>query len=248
LNEIKEPFRIPNFHMADRNINYLYKYDFISGLDEKQFYSIWYFIDKESERSGSDIIKLEPVNIKEVHYRSGIRKGFHYKNGVEIKRELIKKEDKMHINIKDGGNDFRITSCKENEFTESDIPYDDSPTTAREKFRTSYKFGYFRLDFTIVTTYKDANSDNISGVTYELEFEFAELSHFLEAYKNSYEDFRKIFYRFIQNISCFYIASTSEFHDSRFFKPKNKYDSLFGDYIEKNIRLDSLNGMMDKIK
>lgn len=232
---IKEPFKIPIFE-RNASFGYNYKYDFVSGLDESHFYSIWYFIDKECDRQGSDIIRLEPINIKETHYKSGARLGVYYKNGQPVKKEIIKKENKMHVNIRDNGNDFRITSCKETKLNE--ISYEDVATNYREKFRASYKFRFFRLDFTIVANHKDQEHSTQGDVTYEVEFEFDELSKFLRSEScRNFEEFKMMFLRFIQNLFCLYTASSTEYFDMRFPKPRDITDSLFGDYIEKNVKL-----------
>jgi len=232
---IREPFKIPVFE-RNPSIGYNYTYDFVPGLDESHFYSIWYFVDRESERPGSDIIKLEPINIKETNYKSGARLGVYYKNGQPIKEEIIKKENKMHINIRDNGNDFRITSCKETSLSE--IFYEDVPTNFREKFRVSYKFRYFRLDLTIVSSHKDLDSSSANEITYEVELEFDEVGKFLRSDNcRNFEEFKMMFLRFFQNVFCLYMATTTEYFDQRFHKPRDKNDSLFGDYIEKNIKL-----------
>ena len=231
---VKEPFKIPGYpkNAPGGHSNY----DFISGLDESRFYSIWYFIDRESERQGSDIIRLEPINIKEIFYKSGARSGIHYRNGQQVKQEVIIKENKMHINIRDNGNDFRITSCKENKIY--NITYDDIPIYYREKFRVSYKFRFFRLDLTIVSSRKEQDSSYPSEITYEVEFEFDELAKFLKSDScRNFEEFKMMFERFIQNIFCIYLSSTTEYFEMRFPKPRDGLDSLFGDYIEKNIKL-----------
>ena len=235
LQYIKEPFKIPAF---PRNApgGHITNYDFMSGLDKNRFYSICYFMDKESERQGSDIIRLEPINIKEICYKSGARSRTHYRDGQQVKQEIINKENKMHINIRDNGNDFRITSCKENLI--SMISFDDIPTNYREKFRVSYKFRFFRLDLTIVSSRREQDSSNPSEITYEVEYEFDELVKFLKSDScRNFDEFKMMFLRFIQNIFCIYISSTTEFFEMRLPKARDGLDSLFGDYIEKNIKL-----------
>jgi hypothetical protein len=229
--ELKETFKIPIYNKQDKSYHY-FIYDFNSGLEENQFYSLWYFVNKESERSGSEIIQIEPITYKETHYKSGIRKSVVYKNNIPGKEELIQKKDKHHVNIRNNSKDFRITACKEEK--QYSIPYDDVPVNYREKFRASYKFRFFRLDFTIVTAYKDLDVTSNKEMSYEVEFEFEELNTFLTRDYKTFEDFKMVFLRFIQNVFCIYEMITPEYYYSRYAKPRFKEDSIFGDYMEKN--------------
>lgn len=232
LKDVKDPFKLPLYNKADKNYSH-FKYDFNSGLSENQFYALWFFVNEECERKGSDIIPIEPVNYKETHFKSGIRRSIAYRNNQVIKEELIIKKDKHHVNIRNTGKDFRITSCVEAK--QSVIDYDDVHINYREKFRVSYKFRYFRLDFTVVASYKNLDVDSVKEMSYEVEFEFVELQQFLLNENKSFEDFKMMFLRFIQNIFCIYELLTPEmFYYSEYNKRANDV-SLFGDYFKKNI-------------
>jgi hypothetical protein len=232
LKDIKDPFKLPLYNKADKNYSH-FKYDFNSGLSENQFYTLWFFVNEECEKKGSDIIPIEPINYKETHFKSGIRRSIAYKNNQIIKEELIVKKDKHHINIRNMGKDFRITSCIEAK--QSVIDYDDVPINYREKFRVSYKFRYFRLDFTVVASYKNLDVDSSKEMTYEVEFEFVELQKFLlNEYKN-FEDFKMMFQRFVQNIFCIYELLTPEMFYYSEYNKRSSDVSIFGDYFKKNI-------------
>lgn len=231
LNDI---FKLPIIDRASQHYQH-YKYDFNAGVKENQFYSLWYFVDKECFFKDSEIIKLEPVNYKETHYQSGIRRSIMYQNGMAIKEDYIHKKDKRHINIRNRGNDFRITACMEEK--QQGIMSDDIPLNYREKFRASYKFKYFRLDLTIVSSFKDLDSTTPKSISYEVEFEFEELKTCFDS--NKIEDVQKVFMRFIQNIFCFYYVMSPEYYSSRFLRPRFPGDSLYGDYIEKHVPFEN---------
>jgi hypothetical protein len=226
---IKETFQIPNYDGRDSKR----KIEFKSGLDESQFYTIWYYVDKEAHIPNSEITKCEPLNIKDVFYQSKKRKSLIYKNNTLVMEEVIRKEDKVNHNIRDGGNDFRITICKE---MKTDITDSDIEISKRDKFRVSYKFKFFRLDFTIVS----ASVDNCIEITYEIEFElygFKLLDH--NIYQR-YEDFRYLLYRYIENIFCIIKIGSFDYYTERtqnYQKQKTGNEPIFGDYLERQNKL-----------
>ena len=225
---IQEIFKIPNFDSRDAH----FKYDFVSGLEQSQFYSIWYFVDKEADNPKNEIKKLNPKNYNEIHYKSGKRKSALTENNIFMKEDVIKKENKVHFNIRDNGNDFRITACKE---IKHEISDDDIPTLKRDKFRVSYEFGFFRLDFTIVnsTNINDCNSE----ISYEIEFELI-TPRLMECYDyfRNFVNFQYIFNRFFQNIFCFYQLTNPEYFADRFPNDRDNkfFGNIYGNYLEKN--------------
>jgi len=235
-NILQKPLKFP-LYSGKKNSGHQLKYEFQSSLDENQFYAIWYFIDKEKDKFPQEIKLVEPTNYKETHYKSGKRKSVIFKGGEFIREDVIKKEDKMHLNIRDNGNDFRITSCVE---MKTDITNEDEENGCRDKFRVSYKFRYFRLDFTIVSSFSKESINRV--ITHEVEFEFAELKDFMKPENcRGYDEFKIMFQRFIQNVQCFYKSSSQEFYKSIFgntVKIKGPNESIYGDYFEKNILIN----------
>lgn len=223
---INEMFKLPTFEKRDSNC----RYEFKSGLDESIFFSIWSFVEKEAEKR-NDIIKCEPKYFKETHYRSGKRKSF-CQGENEGKEVVIKKEDKRHFNIRNAGKDFRITCCKE---VDNYVTEEDEMSLTRDKFRVSYEFGFFRLDFTIVNS-----ADIINGNTdfnYEIEFEFTGFKRLeFQTQFSEYTSFEYIFKRFFQNILCIYELTDTRFLAEYLNKTcENKFfGNIIGDYLEKN--------------
>jgi hypothetical protein len=232
--DIKDTFKLPLYNKSDRNYNY-FKYDFKPGLDEDTFMTMLYLVKEESKRKGSDILPIEPIYYKEIHYQSGIRKSTIYKNGTKVSEELILKKKKHHINIRNFGKDFRISSCLEEK--QSKVDFNDVPTLFRDKFRISYKFRYFRMDFTIVTQGGEQEYSSNKEAIYEVEFEFEELHNFLKNEFKNFDDFQKMFLRFIQNIFCIFELINPESIDSHIKSMKNSHkdNSIFGNYFEKTL-------------
>jgi hypothetical protein len=257
-NFINETFKIPNFNKREN----AYKYEFISGLSEDRFFSIWNYIEEESKNPQSEIIKQIPKNYKEVIYKSGKRHSLLYEKSSLIKEEIISKEDKVNFDIRNFGKDFRITICKEvkNEIFDNDIP-----VHKRDKLRVSYDFRFFSLDFTIVNSCDIDDSQN--KFSYEIEFELngkkiKEQNDYLKNFLN----FQHFFQRFFQNVFCFYCIEDKEFKkedslslsippnshsnsgnikDSKgnlndLHLNKNIYGNLFGNYLDNNFDKNSL--------
>jgi hypothetical protein len=213
---LKETFQIPNYDIRDK----IKKYEFRSGLEEGEFYTIWYNLEKECQHN-PEIKRIEPLTIKDTSYNTGKRKSTVYKNNTIIKEETIRKEDKLHFNIRDMGNDIRFSACKE---MKTDITSDDIPIGSRDKFRVSYKFRYFRLDFTIATS---------NEITYEIELEFEDLKYVVNQFK-IYEDFSYLFMRYIENVFCIYNTTSLEYFYDR-SNVRNRTGAMFGDYLEKKL-------------
>ena len=230
---IKETFKIPIWDVKD-NSN---KYDFVSGLDEDKFYLIWHFVDKEAENPHSGIKKLPAKNYKEVHYKSGKRKSELIENNRVVAEETIKKEDKLHSNIRNNGLDFRITACIERK---TDIFESDEETLKRDKFRVSYEYNFFRLDFTIVNS---CNNYSKSELTYEIEFEFLEKEIKKQNdYFKEFHNFEYMFKRYFQNVFCIYELCTPDYYSDKLLERGNKFfGNLYGNYLEKNFDKNKLN-------
>jgi len=194
-------------------------YQFNSQVNENQFYALWSLIEEEC-RYNPEIIKCEPLNFHEVMYKSQKRKSTIYtkghtdgvKGGQEgsnlssiPKKEVIIKQDKSHFDIRNNGNDMRITICKE---FPTDITIDDIAVSERNKFRVSYKFGFFRIDFTIVNSKTIPDDFSKSSEKFEIEFELIGLMHLAEMTNNfqKFDVFEGLLKRFIENVLCFYYA------------------------------------------
>ena len=217
---INDVFSIPRIE-TDRNNSY----QFNSNITETQFYALWTLVEDESKYN-TDVIKCEPLNSKEVIYASGKRMATIFtKVGEDVKfkdKEVIIKQDKSHFNIRNNNNDMRITICKE---FPTDITHDDTPVKERNKFRVSYKFRFFRLDFTIVNS-KSIPDDfsTLNNETFEIEFELFDWNQVeivTQNYQN-YTDFENLIRRYIENVLCFYYAM----NNSSFAKKSKDYNKL----------------------
>ncbi len=179
-------------------------YQFNSGVSEDQFYALWNIMEEESK--ANDLIRFvdPPVNYEETLYDSKKRKSTRFtKLGKSDKKEeVILKTDKKHFNLRNCGKDMRVTICKE---LPTDITCDDKTINQRNKFRFSYTFGFFRIDFTIAYISDGINSD---PVTYEIEFELCEINKLIEITENlkNYEQFDRVMRRYLENILSFYHA------------------------------------------
>jgi hypothetical protein len=229
---IKEIFQIPIWDPRE----FSYKYDFVSGLEEEKFFLIWHFVDKESDNPQSSIKKIPPKNYKEIHYKSGKRKSQLIENNNVIREDIIKKEKKIHFNIRNNGMDFRITSCIEKK---TDINDSDEYSINRDKFRISYEYQFFRIDFTIVNTIKNNSEPEI---TYEIELEL--LAQGIKSQYNYFKDYRNfeyLFKRFFENIFCLYELTQTDYYSDKLIDKENKFfGSIFGNYLEKNFDKNNL--------
>lgn len=229
---IKEIYKLPIWEPKEFN----YKYDFISGLEEEKFFLIWHFVDKESENPLSNIKKIDPKNYKEIHYKSGKRKSQLIENNKIIKEDIIKKENKIHFNIRNNGMDFRITSCIEKK---EEINENDEMSINRDKFRVSYEYQFFRIDFTIVNTLKINNEPEI---TFEIELEL--LSQGIKSQYEYFKDYRNFEYllkRFFENIFCVYELTHSDYYSDKLIDNENKsFGNFTGNYLEKNFDRNNL--------
>jgi len=223
---IKEVFRVPIWETRDQ----AFKYDFVSGLDEEKFFLIWNFVEKEANIPQSNIRKIPPKNYKEIHYKSGKRLSQLIENNKIIREDIIKKEKKIHFNIRNNGNDFRITSCIEKK---NEIFDNDETTINRNKFRISYEYQFFRIDFTIVNSFSLTSDPEL---TYEIELEL--LSEGIKSqyeYFKFYPNFEYLFKRFFENIFCLYELINSDYYHEKLSQKGSKLlGNIFGNYLEKN--------------
>ena len=224
-NYINETFRIPNFDTKLKD----YKYEFEAGVQPKDFFLIWDAVEREAAIPKSDIIPGEVLTYKEKMYRSGKRQSMIYKDGKFIREEVIRKEDKKHINFKHFHKDFRITCSKE---MATDIGEGDDVVMERNKFRCSYRFRFFRLDFTIANSSKTGGSIR----TYEIEVEFDKIHELLaQANGNVYNsDIPVILERFIQNILNIYTPVSATYCSRITEKKESIFQNQFGNYLEYN--------------
>ena len=194
--KINEIFIIPDTINTHEQKN---KYNFVSGVPDRNFFLIWSAFEKESKLKGANINCIKPIFFKDSiytgNYDGNKRKSEIFQNGVLIKEETIRKENKENINVRNGGFDFRITCSKEMP-TEIDETRD-TLVNVREKYRTSYQLSYFRVDLTLS---KDKNSES-----FEVEIEINNLKQELVRGKQIDENkIRLILDRFIQNIFNLY--------------------------------------------
>ena len=189
--KINEIFIIPNSINKNDQKN---KYNFVAGVPPRNFFLMWSALEKESKLNGANINCIKPILFKD-SISGNKRKSEIFQNGVLIKEETIRKENKEHINVRNNGFDFRITCSKEMP-TEID-ERTDKIENVREKYRTSYQLSFFRVDLTLC---KDNNSQS-----YEVEIEINKLKEELLKGKQIDEmNIRLILDRFIQNIFSMY--------------------------------------------
>lgn len=239
---VNESFLVPS--MVNDKIN---KVNFVSEAS-KHFNLIWYYINKEAE-IGREMVLLKPKLYKEIIY-SDKRYSFLFEDGLFKSEEIISKKNKMHLNVKYSNQlDYRISIAVEapQQISESDIP-----KSYREKFRLSYKFLFFRVDFTIVKSIynfskrsivlAEPNPENMkdiwaedlghSSTTYEIEIEFDDLYNFLVRSNYDYLQFDSIITRLLENTNMF-INSVS-FDTYTNFTNLTNGDTMFGNYFKYN--------------
>ena len=102
----------------------------------------------------------------------------------------------------------------------------------REKFRVSYQFSFYRIDFTIT------NSSNESFLSYEIEIEINQIKELLKNNngKINYDEISTVLERFMQNILNLYTATTPESFSFISSKKENKFKNQFGNYLEHNVK------------
>ena len=102
----------------------------------------------------------------------------------------------------------------------------------RNKFRVSYQFSFYRIDFTITT------ASNESFPSYEVELEINKLKELLKE-NNGAVDFgiiSTILERFMQNIINLYTAISPETYSTILSKNDNPFKSKMGNYLEFNVK------------
>lgn len=243
LNLLNDTFKVPQINKKDPNN----RIEFAPGLDRNLFFTLWYYVDKESQLN-KEILRQQPRLYKEILYQSGKRRSIFKDNNGNFKEETILKDNKYNINIRNNSQDFRISASIENK---TEIMSEDLPKIYREKFRISYKFRFFRLDFTIVTTDNNFNELEVnsnpletmerlnenSDVLFDVEFEFDDLKKVYQLF-TKFEDFSYLMQRYIQNIFCLYETMSLDYYIlmiENAKKPKSDKDSIFGNYLENNL-------------
>ena len=228
FNCINEGFKLPEFQ-AYTSETKAFTYKFHPGLSPEKFYLIWASVDRESRDPKSEIEVLGCHTYDETHYKSEKRKAIIYSAGKSPREETIRKEDKKHINIRRMGNDFRVTCCKEmpSEVDEEN----DVVKMTRQKFRTSYRFRFYRIDFTIAQC-----SYEKGKLTYEIEIEIDKdrIQNFLN--ETHFDQLTAVLERFIQNVVNLYTATTLDgFNFGVLSRKGNKYRNRYGNYLENNV-------------
>ena len=238
LEKINEIFII---HDNIKTTNPNTKFIFNAGISLKDFYLIWSALDKESMIKGENIVKCKepPKTYKDILYSTNKRQSSIYIDGIKIGEEIIRKENKKNINVRNGGYDFRIT-CSEEIETEIDEK-NDFKKSERDKFRVSYQLSYFRVDLTI-----SKDSRNTNEYAYEIEIELNKLKTELLGKEGFNEArIRIILDRFIKNIMNLYSILLSKTfclnlkkdEESRY--PNHLTDkeiqSKFGNYFRNNL-------------
>ena len=153
LEKINEIFIIPD-SIKNSQAN---KFIFNAGIQQKDFFIIWSALDKESQLNGSNIECIKPQTYKDTMYntvhKTTKRKSLIFQDGQPIKEEIIRKDNKKNINVRNGGCDFRIT-CSEEMPTDIDEK-NDVKDIERDKFRISYQLSFYRVDLNII---KESNN------------------------------------------------------------------------------------------
>ena len=221
---INETFKLPDIKSKD------FLYNFKATISPSNFFAIWNAIERESYIKNSGIIRIEPLNIVDKINYDGIRLSKIYKEGEFIKKEIIKKEDKVNFNVRNYGNDFRITCSKE---IETDFNENDSFRLTRDKFRVSYQFSFFQIDLTI-----SKNSLEPDNYCYEVEIEIKNLVDLLKG-QNWEFNLRTILMRFMQNIINLYTAILPD-SINLIDNQERRFNNCYGDYLQ-NLKLKNVN-------
>ena len=249
---IAEPFIIPSFSSNKQ------PFRFNIGVENKFFYLIYNALYQEEKVNGSNIQRKGPFFYDEFLYRSGKRVSYIYKGGAVTnggKPDIIKKEGKEHINVRNGGLDFRITCSKEVKSALSSEEENDkrSIETTRKKYRISFKFSFFRIDLSIVNQ-KENNKQNVMRYEVEIELLVKEIVLYYNLKNPEHINSIKILIdRFLQNIisinsimsndGLFYYMKTSDWINEN--KPitnpetNNLIYNKYGDYLRTNLIFDN---------
>ena len=218
------------------------KYLFNAGILQKDFFLIWSALDKESKLIGSNINSIKPQIYQDIIYNTNKRRSLMIEDGQPIREEIIRKENKKNINIRNGGYDFRIT-CSEEKPTEID-ENQDIKVNERDKFRISYQMSFYRVDLTIS---KESNKEEYG---YEIEIELNKLKSELDKKKKIDENkIRTILDRFIQNIMNLYsVLMPGAIYNNLLHEEQLNYDlnynkhlnptevqSRYGNYFKNNL-------------
>ena len=235
---ISEIFVIPDSIKVPHSNN---KFQFVAGLNPADFFLINSALEKESKLRGANITSIKPMIFKDTIYTGNKRKSEIFQDGKLIKEEIIRKENKHHINVRNNGYDFRIT-CSEEMPTDID-ELNDKIENVREKYRVSYQLNYYRVDLTLS---KDTN-----GEYYEVEIEMNLLKRELTDVNHIDEPkIRAILDRFIQNIFNLYsvlLPESIDFnakHEEKMSNEKGKdkhfnpeeIHNIFGNYFKNNLK------------
>ena len=96
LEKINETFIIQdNIKTSNPNTKFIFN----AGISLKDFYLIWSALDKESMIKGENIVKCKepPKTYKDILYSTNKRQSSIYLDGIKIKEEIIRKENKKNI-------------------------------------------------------------------------------------------------------------------------------------------------------
>jgi hypothetical protein len=235
--KINEIFVIPDSIHTPNPQN---KFNFVAGILPRNFFLMWSALEKESKLNGANIDCIKPIIFKDSVYTGNKRKSQIFQDGKLIKEEIIRKENKKHINVRNNGFDFRIT-CSEEMPTDIDEE-SDQIENVRDKYRVSYQLSYYRVDLTL--------SKDKDGEYYEVEIEMNLLKKELVGVKQIDEPkIRVILDRFIQNIfnlysvlmpdSIMYNAKQEEQINyeigvNKHLRPE-EIQSKFGNYFQNNL-------------
>ncbi len=217
---INETFKLPEIKSKD------FLYNFKATISPSNFFAIWNAIERESYIKNSGIIRIEPLNIVDKINYDGIRLSKIYKEGEFIKKEIIKKEDKVNFNVRNYGNDFRITCSKE---IETDFNENESFRLTRDKFRVSYQFSFFQIDLTI-----SKSSLEPDNYCYEVEIEIKNLDKLIGKNNNWKFDLKRVLVRFIENILNLYTAILPDCYN--LISQEENFKNCYGDYLQNNIK------------
>lgn len=214
-----------------------FRYKFEPGVSPKVFYAIYNALDLESKHEYKEnFLKLQknnPIIYKEKHYNTGKRYQEIFEGGKKTGEECIIKEKKVFLNVRNCGNDFRISCCKERK---TDIDKDrDKEELKRNKFRICFTKCFYEVDLTVTNDSKT----NFNEYSYEVELEL-NMKKVLEMFPlhKKKDDFTvngvySVIDRFIQNIFTFLYLVKYEGYENHYSK-KGEGISLFGNYLKDN--------------
>ena len=161
-------------------------------LSKENFFILFEKISKEFENKTNKITGP----IKSCDYDgNGFRKSIINNNVVEV----LKKMNKHNYDIRNDGNDIRVSISREKRFNnDKEIKLSGF---MREKHRISFYYDNFVIDFTIVNSYINKV---LKSTKFEVELEFYKIRENALNYKGNFKEFEKVIFQFCYKIENYY--------------------------------------------